>query len=518
MAAASRPAVWNLLTGTAVKYVLLATNIGLGIFMMPFTVHHLGTAQYGLWMMIASMTAYFQLLDLGYGGALVRHVADADAKRQPDRVNEVVSTFAVVYGAIGAIALIGVVLLALLLVPDFPGIPPGQVHTAQLVILILGLRIAVGFPMTVFGAVTTARQYFALNGAIAIVVTLANAAVTYLVLAAGHGLVPLVAATTAVAIASYAAYAASARHAFPPLRFRPSAFRRTHVREVTQFSLYLFIIDVAIQIGFNLDNIVVGAALGTSAVAVYAVALRLAEYQRLLCNQFNGLLFPVVVRFEARGDRDALKHTMVEGTRLALALVTGAAICLIGFGRPLVAAWMGPDFGAAVVPLYLLAVTGVVLVGQGPLGNVLLASGRQRLVAWTSLAEAVANLALSVLLGRRYGLLGVALGTAVPILIANLFVLMPAACRRLDIRVWAFVRATSGPALTAALPAIAVVMVVRASFAAPTLLAIALQGGAVTAAYLLALGLVGLSRDDRTRYAGYVRAVTGAGAPRIVTT
>ena len=69
---------------------------------------------------------------------------------------------------------------------------------------------------------------------------------------------------------------------------------------MTSFSLYLFIIDIAIQLGFNLDNLVVGAFLGTSAVAVYSVAARLADYQRQLCNQFNGLLFPVVVGLGAR--------------------------------------------------------------------------------------------------------------------------------------------------------------------------------------------------------------------------
>ena len=81
--------VWNLLTGTATRYLLLAVNVGLGIFLMPFTVRHLGTTEYGLWMLVASMTAYFQLLDLGYGNGLVRHVSDADARgdvdaRQPD--------------------------------------------------------------------------------------------------------------------------------------------------------------------------------------------------------------------------------------------------------------------------------------------------------------------------------------------------------------------------------------------------------------------------------------------------
>src|SRR5207249_9335167 len=136
----------------------------------------------------------------------------------------------------------------------------------------------------------------------------------------------LVSATTAIGLASYGLYAWTASIAFPQLRIRPSAFSGRLVREVTAFSMYLFIIDIAIQIGFNLDNLVIGAALGTSAVAVYAVTLRLADYQRQLCNQFNGLLFPIVVRLRATGSLGDLQAMLIEGTRVALVLVIGVTI------------------------------------------------------------------------------------------------------------------------------------------------------------------------------------------------
>ena len=64
----------NLIAGTFTKYLLLAFNIATGMFLMPFTVHHLGQAEYGLWMLVASMTYYFQLLDMGYGNGIVRHI------------------------------------------------------------------------------------------------------------------------------------------------------------------------------------------------------------------------------------------------------------------------------------------------------------------------------------------------------------------------------------------------------------------------------------------------------------
>ena len=496
---------WNLLTGTATKYLLLAVNIVLGIFLMPFTVRHLGTTEYGLWMLVASMTAYFQLLDLGYGNGLVRHVADADARGNVTLVNQILSTFVIVYSALGLAAALAVGAMIVWVVPSFPKLTPAQVSLARYVLAMIGIRIAVGFPMTVFGAATTARQRFALNNLVATAASLLTGAATFLLLAYGYRVRAVVAASTAVALVSYVAYAWTAKRAFPELRLRVSSFSTTLIRDVTAFSLYVFIIDIAIQIAFNLDNVIVGAALGTSAVAVYAVTLRLADYQRQMSSQFNSLMFPVVVRYGAANDPEALRRMLIEGTRLALTLVCGVTVCLMGFAGPLINRWMGPGFDAAVLPLEVLAVTGIVFVGQQPLGNILLGTGRQRLVAFSTLAEAIVNLVLSLILVRRYGLLGVAVGTIIPVVAANFFVLVPAACRQVGISVMDFARSVAvAPAIGGLIAAVAGAAL-RAWWAPQSIPAILVEGTIVGVVYLLAVWTFGFDHALRESYGTYGR-------------
>jgi O-antigen/teichoic acid export membrane protein len=344
------PVVRNLLTGTATKYVLLVVNIAAGVLLLPFTLRHLGTDQYGLWMLAASFTYYLQLLDLGYGAGVVRHVTDADARGDIDGVNRVLSTFLVVFSGLGVIALVAIAGLVVWIVPRFPRLTPEQVRDAQLVLALLGVRVAIGLPMSVFGAATTARQRFALNNSVAIVFALLNAIVTFVVLSLGFGLIPLVASTSALGVLSYAAYARTARIALPAMRLRPSLFSPPLVREVTSFSVYLFVIGIAANIWFNLDSVVIGAALGTSAVAIYAVAFRIADFQRQLCSQFNDLLFPVVVRMGATETHASIAAMLVDSTRIALSLVTIVSIGVIAFGAPLIEAWVGPGFEGAVLP------------------------------------------------------------------------------------------------------------------------------------------------------------------------
>jgi len=224
-----------------------------------------------------------------------------------------------------------------------------------------------------------------------------------------------------------------------------------------------------------------------------------------LASQFNTLMFPVVVRYGATDNPDALRRMLVEGTRLSVTLACGLTVCLIGFARPLITRWMGPGFEGAVAPLYVLAVVGVVLIGQGPLGNILLATGRHRLVAYVALADAVVNLALSVVLVRRFGLLGVAVGTAIPVFITNVFVLAPVVCRQLDIKFSEFGRAVVVAPMTGVVVSSVGVWVVRTAWPPQSLPAIIGEGAVVGVLYLASLWTLGLDRSLRATYSAFGR-------------
>jgi O-antigen/teichoic acid export membrane protein len=196
---------------------------------------------------------------------------------------------------------------------------------------------------------------------------------------------------------------------------------------------------------------------------------------------------------------------MIDGTRIALTLVFGITVCLMTFAEPLISRWMGPGFEASVRPLYVLAVAGIVLVGQGPADNILLGTGRHRLVAYVALAEALTNLALSVVLVRYYGILGVAVGTAVPVVIANLFILQPAACRQVQLGLRDFVRTVAIAPGVGALVATVAGLTLRVAVPPQSIAGVAFEGAVVGTAYLIAVWLLGFDRAVRTRYLTYAR-------------
>jgi O-antigen/teichoic acid export membrane protein len=420
--------VRNLSTG----FLAVVVDAILGLVMLPFNVLHLGTAAYGLWILTGSVTAHFSILNMGYGGALVKFVAHYRARRDERALNEIASTLLVIFAAIGCVAY-GVAAIVAFHLDSLFRMTPEQAEIGQWVLLITGVNVALNFPFSVFGGVVNGFQRQHLNAAVGIGSSVLIAAVNVVVLTAGFGLVALVMATTAVRLATYVVYASNAYRIFPGLRLRPSLFRRDRLREVTGFSVYALVIDWSYKLNYQLDQIVIGAFLGVAPVAVWAVADRIVGPAQTVTNQLKGVLFPVIVDTDALEEGDRLRQIFLHGTRLSLATVLPVVTALVVLADPLVRAWVGarkPELLGSVPVLQLLALGVAIRIGNGTAMTLLKGAGQHRLLALVNLATAVANVALSVALVRVWGLVGVAVGTLVPVAISTFFVVFPTACRR----------------------------------------------------------------------------------------
>ena len=419
----------------SVNYLVTGVEVLIGIFMLPFNVRHLGQSAYGLWVLVASVTVYFSMLDMGYGVAQVRFAAKYRAQGDTKALNEIASTMFCLFSGVGLVAFVVAIVISLNLDRVFT-LSPVQVRTGQIVLLCISAYVALGFPVSVFGGIVNGFQRQYLNGAVAFITALVVAAVNVIVLLAGYGLPELVAATTAVRILSYVAYALNAYRVFPGLRLRLSNFRRERLREVTGFSVFILIIDLANKLNYSTDAVVVGVFLGTSAVAIWAVAQRLIEIVQRITDQLNAALFPVVVDNSTVQRVDRLQQILIQGTRLSLGMVVPLATVLGLTARPLVLLWVGPQFAESVNVIYILSIVVALRVGNATSTVILKGSGLHRFLAFSNLGMALGNLVLSVLLVHVYGLVGVAIGTLIPMIVLAMFVTFPAACRRVELPVW----------------------------------------------------------------------------------
>src|SRR3954467_702399 len=413
------------------RYLAIFVDGALGLVMLPFNVSHLGKSAYGLWALTTSVLWFFGVLDLGYGSALVKFIAQYRAWRDRAALNEILSTMAVVFTGIGVVSF-GVTALLAWRVSSIFYISPEQAHDARYVLLIVGAYLSVRFPLAIFGGVVYGFQRYYRNNLASVVTSLLVAAVNVVVLSAGHGLVALVAATTVVRLLSLGAFAWNAYSAYPGLILRMSLFRQARLKEVTGFSVYMLVLDWAGKLNYSSDTIVIGAMLDTTAVAVWTVGQRLAQFAQQMTKQLHDALFPNVVDSDAAHRPDRLRMILVDSTKVSLALAAPLCVGLIVLARPLIHSWVGSRFSASVLPMQILVAVVLVRISSASANLILRGAGEHKMLTYTNATTAVVNVALSVALVRPLGLVGVGLGTLIPVTLSSVFVLYPIACRRVD--------------------------------------------------------------------------------------
>ena len=480
------------------RYLAIAVEALLGFVVLPFNVAHLGQSAYGLWMLTASVTTYFSVLDLGYGGALVKFVAQYRARRDSRALNEILSTTFVVFATFGAVTYLVAIVVAVYIGKLFQ-LTPDQVHTGRIVMLIISLNVAVGMAVGVFGGVINGFQRYDLNNLVGTITSVITAAVNVAVLLAGYGLVELVAATTIVRLLSYVVYRANAYRVFPELQIRIGSFRRARLREMTSLSVFMLLIDWANKLNYSVDALVIGAFLGTAAVAVWVVGQRLAEVIQRLTNQLNDVLFPTVVDNDTADRIHRLQAILIQGTRLSLATVVPMGGAMMLMAAPLVRAWVGAEFAGSVIVLQLLSLTVIVRIGAATATTLLKGAGEHRLVAFANVAAALVNIAVSIAIVRPLGLVGVAIGTLVPVCIASSLVVFPAGCRRVGLTLARGLTEAVWPAIWPAAVMTAFVYATR-DLLPPSLFAVAAEMAAACLVYVAVFVTFGISREERHFY------------------
>ena len=408
------------------------------IFLSPFIVHRLGNTGYGMWTLVLSLTGYFGLLDFGVRSSVGRFVSRYVALEDTQNVSRTVSNAIAILGCgsvLTALATIGMTVA----LPSFR-LDPQLLASARIALVLAGLNIAVALPMGVFGGVLVALERFDILSRAGIVASLVQAGLVVVFLKLGYGIVTLAAIALLVTASQYIFVASYAKASYPALRLSWRLVSTAGWKEMLGFSAYRFIYIIANQLIFYTDTVVIGAFLGAAFITPYAIAGSLIIRGRDVVGLATDTLYPTASRMDGLNDRTGLKNLHFMGTTLALLL--GLPICLgfVFLGKQFMTLWMGNDYVFSATILAVLTIPQFTSIPQHSSVLVLASMARHKALAYMVLAEGIANLALSIFLVRRMGIIGVAWGTVIPHFINTGIVIPLYTLRILNISVSEYLR------------------------------------------------------------------------------
>lgn len=184
-------------------------------------------------------------------------------------------------------------------------------------------------------------------------------------------------------------------------------------RELVRFGLRGMVGGLLLDLNTRVDLLILGGIAGSAAAGRYSVASAFAEGLYQLCLATRSSYDPLVATLHVRGEREALRATLVAARRRLYLIVVPLGVVSVAAYPLVVRVLFSRDLGGGTWGAYAILAGGVVFAsGYIPFLSLLQQTGHPReqsvLLGLVSLTNIVANVALVPV----FGVLGAALGAA----------------------------------------------------------------------------------------------------------
>jgi len=421
----------RLLAGSALQGAQTLLEGVVSLLMLPFLVQQLGDRFYGMWILVMSIVGYLGFLHFGLGSAVQRTLSQDLARKDYPGASTTLSTALVMFSgaaAAGVVASVAVAAAGRIVIAD-----ASEAASFAIVALVMGLRIALSFPSLAFVGVLFAKLRHDVKSVIGISATLARAGLIFGLVRGEPGIVTLAAISAGVDILAVVITIVWARRLAPECEISLRRFRRRTAVELLTYGGFAFLNWVADRLRFSVDNFVISGSLGLSLVTAYTIPVRLVSEANNLMVTMLGNLTPVFAAREANADLDRLRRDFLMASELSVLFGMLAAGGLAIFGSDFIRLWVGSLRDDMQGVLYAYCAMTAVATTQTPSVGLLYAINRHRYFATLTLIEGLANLILSLALVKWFGIVGVAIGTVLPMLITKLAFQPRYVCRQVGI-------------------------------------------------------------------------------------
>tara|TARA_R110002167_G_scaffold365963_2_gene592235 strand:- start:546 stop:2087 length:1542 start_codon:yes stop_codon:yes gene_type:complete len=435
-------------TSKKIANALLSNNAAVLIrvlvafFLSPFLVHTLGDTKYGIWTIMAALSGYMCLLDLGIVSAITKYTSEHYQTNETKQLNIIVNTCLFIFLCVTTIVLVASPLIAQGVI-TFLDFNPEIQHTVYMLTIIISFDISLFVISGVFRGTFAGLLRHDILSIIGIVSALYKALMFYLFLSNGYGLITMGFIAVSSNLLAITIFYIILKRQFSFIKFDLRTVSKSSINKVFAFSKYTFLSMLANQIIFYSDAFVIGYFLSAAAVTYYTIPWSLMEYVKSFCLAISGTYIAIFAEHNALQDKEKLYNAYVSASKLMLAFSNLMCIGMIVFGGAFISIWMGPKYGETGQPIIIIfALIQLAMSPQLISLSLLQGLSKHKIYSQLSFAVSVINLILSIWLVQEYGLIGVAVGAAIPQLLFYILFVPKYTTNVIGIPLWTYLKDT----------------------------------------------------------------------------
>lgn len=425
----------------------MIVSIVIAFIVSPILVRQLGLETYGIWVLIVSITGYFTVLDFGINTAIVRYISKYAAAKKWRYANQIYNTSFAFFILVGLLVMIASLIFSWFF-KDLFSINLYSREYLYYVFTLVGFDLALNLIFSVYlGTLTGLQRFFEINLIIISTNILKNIILVILLLN-NYSLLSIAILQLSISTLKYTLQYIIIKKSYTFLYFSSTQISKKTFHQIYHYSIYIFLIAIATKILFFTDSIVIGSMLGVEQITFYAIPAMIAEYLDKFIWAITAVLIPIVSAKDNSKNLDSNRLIYRTGTKYTILLFSPVILVLLTAGKSFISLWMGPEIAQSSGPILIILMSGYVFyLSQMIAHGILTGLSKHKILALILCIEALSNLFLSVYLAPVYGLTGVAYGTIIPMLIANLIAIPLYTSHVLNINYFGYIIRTLTPPL-----------------------------------------------------------------------
>lgn len=480
-------------------------NAAVLIFLAKFLLSKLAIDQFGMFQYVLTMQGSLVFLDLGLGATLNRFVSRLLAVDDVKRLNAATSFTSLLFfglGIIAAVVLTGIGLFLPLLVPE----GTTTLYKSGFVLMVcMGANLGIRFWGYTPRGVLFGKQRYDMVSIIHTLTAILRAIsiVALFSIMASAGLIIIGLCFLATSFFETLSLWVFAKQQFPQMELGLRFIDKDIVRDIFGFSAYVMILGITTMLIVSAPTFLAGRFYGPEAVAFISLpVLALSQLQRL-SGGFAFTLIPVAGKYGALKDRAALEDIMIRGTKFCAMLCVPIGVLAVIFGQPLFE-WFKEGFGWTWMLLAIMMLPILIRTTQRVSFSVLMGAGT---VKGLALGQAVVVLAIGILswlfaVHFDMRLYGIALGSAIPILLFAATFQPAYSCRQLGLKLLSYLNRAYSRVFLCTIPS-AIAAIVMLKFVYPEgFFMICIEGLACYLMFLVPAWCFVLQPDERQQILG----------------
>lgn len=431
----------QLKAGVVLNYVVIFLNTVVGLLYTPYMLRMMGQSEYGLYSLVASVIAYLTVLDLGFGNAIVRYTAKFRAEKKTEEQYEMFGMFFLLYLVIGIVAF-GIGLGLYFNVDTLFGntMTAVELDRARIMMLLLVANLAFTFPMSIWGSIIQAYEDFVFQKSLNIFRIILNTAVMICLLHFGYKAVAMVVVQTIFNVLTLVVNFIYCRRKLNiHIYFRFKHFHWGFLKEVAIYSFWIFLNAIMDRVYWSTGQFVLGAMVGTAAVAVFAIAIQLEGMYMQFSTAISSVFLPKVTAMVATNrSRKEISDLFIRTGRIQYIVLAYILSGFIIFGRQFIELWAGADYTDAYIISLLFFIPLTVPLIQNLGITILQARNEMKFRSVLYIIIALVSLAMQIMLTRYFGGIGCAMGVSGALVVGQILIMNVYYRRRQDLDIKTF--------------------------------------------------------------------------------